>query len=113
MRKFKTLILFFTGVLLLTTSCVPNNNNLQSHAPAETSDTTATSSSETSEKQKTSKPKLRISTAEQLIVINQGDNFDLLSGVTGSDETDGDITKNIQLNKGDYDQNKPDKNNID
>ena len=109
MRKFKTLILFFTGVLLLTTSCVPNNNNLQSHAPAETSDTTATSSSETSEKQKTSKPKLRISTAEQLIVINQGDNFDLLSGVTGSDETDGDITKNIQLNKGDYDPNTPGK----
>lgn len=120
MGKLKFIILFFTGVLLLTTGCVPIGNTSHSSTPAETSDTASTTdvetsdtatttSAATSEIQDTMKPKLRLPASEQIIVINQGDNFDLLSGITGSDETDGDITKSIQLNKGDYAPNIPGK----
>ena len=47
------------------------------------------------------RPTIRIQTTE--VVIGVGETYDLLDGVTGSDDVDGDITGRIVIEKGGYD----------
>ena len=49
----------------------------------------------------TKRPTIRIAASE--VIIGKGDDFDLLDGVVGSDDVDGDITDRIEIDKGDYD----------
>lgn len=54
----------------------------------------------------TVKPEISIDPAHLSVVIKAGENYDLLAGVSGYDDTDGDITDKIQIDKGGFDPTK-------
>lgn len=51
----------------------------------------------------TSAPIISIDPAHESVVIKSGESYDLMAGVSGYDETDGDITNRIQINEGGLD----------
>jgi len=55
----------------------------------------------------TVKPKLRILASESSVRINVGEEYDLMSGIYGTDNLEGDITHRIQIDLGGYDPNVP------
>lgn len=84
---------------MFTAGCAADTHSSKSSTSTEPSDDQSLSD--------TVKPKLRIKSSELSVWINQGDEYDLLSGVSGIDNLEGDITDKIQLNIGDYDSNIP------
>lgn len=54
----------------------------------------------------TVKPEISIDSAHLNVVIKAGEQYELMSGVSGHDDTDGDITDKIQINKGGFDPTK-------
>lgn len=93
MRKFFALLLAIITVLL-NAGCAASRGS-ESSVTSDVSDGAA--------QRDTTKPKLKIKSSETTVRINQGEEFDLMSGVTGSDNIDGDITDKIQIEKGGYD----------
>ena len=52
-------------------------------------------------------PIITIKKSEQNIYIRQGEEYDLMQGISGLDNLEGDITSNIIVSIGDYDNNTP------
>ena len=95
MQKFKIIALFLTAEMLLLNAGCADSQSAESLA--------STGVSETALQNDTVKPRLKIKSSESSVRINQGDEYHLMSGVTGSDNVDGDITSKIQVDKGGYD----------
>ncbi|MEG2003854.1 MAG: DUF5011 domain-containing protein, partial [Clostridia bacterium] len=88
--------------------CTKNGPLTESNAHTESfNNNSSAESSGTELTSDLSKPVLSIKSSERTVSIMQGDNYDLLSGVLGSDDFDGDITNKIQLNKGGFDSGIP------
>lgn len=97
----KLLFCFFIILVLITSGCAPS-----SEPPApEPSDPTE-SAGETTDK----RPVINIQDTE--VTIAKGDAYNLLDGVTGSDDVDGDITDRIVIDQGGYDPDAPGKYTI-
>ncbi len=95
MRRFKAFILLLTTVTVLLNSGCATSPDSESSASSFASGSAAQND--------TIKPKLKIKSSETTVRITQGEEYDLMSGVTGSDNIDGDITSKIQVDKGGYD----------
>lgn len=85
---------------MLFTACA------QTALPDESSDTVSTESEEVSEPD-TRKPTIRMIKATAEVTVKKGEQYDLLSHITGYDSVDGDITDKIQVNDGGFDINVP------
>ena len=90
--KKRTILCLSVAAALLLAACTPAEE-LPSAAPSEGVESTADAD--------TRRPTIRIAASE--VIIGKGDDFDLLDGVVGSDDVDGDITDRIEIDKGDYD----------
>ncbi len=69
--------------------------------------TVSVEESELSSAPDTEAPKIRIVVSEETVVIKKGESYDLMNGVRGSDNVDGDITDKIQINNGGFDPGVP------
>ncbi|MBO7245477.1 MAG: DUF5011 domain-containing protein [Clostridia bacterium] len=94
MKRFAFLIVALAT--LLTACATPQNNVSVESDPGEHSTV-----------QDTTPPKIRIIASCENVVIKKGDAYDIMNGVRGSDDTDGDITDQIQINKGGFDPEIP------
>lgn len=90
--KKRTILCLSVAAALLLAACTPAED-LPSAAPSKGAESTADAD--------TRRPTIRIAASE--VIIGKGDDFDLLDGVVGSDDVDGDITDRIEIDKGDYD----------
>jgi hypothetical protein len=52
-------------------------------------------------------PLLKIDSSAKSVVINQGEDYNLLDGITGMDNLEGNITNRIEMNIGNFDKNVP------
>ena len=86
--KKRTILCLSVAAALLLAACTPAEE-----LPSEGVESTADAD--------TKRPTIRIAASE--VIIGKGDDFDLLDGVVGSDDVDGDITDRIEIDKGDYD----------
>ena len=86
-------------MLLFTVGCTADIHSSELSTPTESWDDPLLSDSV--------KPTLRINASEVSVWIRQGDELDLLSGVIGFDNLDGDITSRVRLDLGGYDSNIP------
>jgi len=93
MRKFIFLLLT-AAIILLNTGCAASSS-----ADSEVS----AGVSEDAVSNDTTKPVIKIKLSETKVSILQGEEYDLMAGVTGSDNKDGDITDQIQVDKGGFD----------
>lgn len=93
MRRIVLLVLL--GALCLLTAC------------GETASDVSTVASDVSETESlppdTTPPTIRILRAAEHVKIKKGENYDLMQGVTGKDDRDGDITHLIEVDKGGFD----------
>ncbi len=93
MRRIVLLLLL--GALCLLTAC------------GETASDVSTVTSDVSETESlspdTTPPTIRILRAAEHVKIKKGENYDLMQGVTGKDDRDGDITHLIEIDKGGFD----------
>ena len=97
-RRYKIIVLIITvGMIILTVGCTEDTHSSESSKTTESSDDSILSDSV--------RPIIRIEASEAYVWINQGDEYDLLSGVSGYDNLEGDITNRIQLDIGEYDSN--------
>lgn len=88
----------FVLLALIITGCAPSSETPPS---AESSDQAESSTGTESAAVTDKHPVITIQDAE--VTIRKGDAYDLLDGVTGSDDIDGDITDQIVIDRGDYD----------
>lgn len=97
MRRIVLLVLL--GALCLLTAC------------GETASDVSTVTSDVSETESlppdATPPTIRILRASQEVKIKKGENYDLMQGVTGKDDRDGDITDQIEIDKGGFDPMTP------
>ena len=84
--KKRTILCLSVAAALLLAACTPAEE-LPSAAPSEGVESTADAD--------TRRPTIRIAASE--VIIGKGDDFDLLDGVVGSDDVDGDITDRIEI----------------
>ena len=80
-----------------------NSEKTESSVTADTNASSDNSSSSTTSEdgaKDTKAPTIRIIKDQQNVIINKGDEYDLMIGVIGNDDVDGDITHKIQINKG-------------
>ncbi len=98
--KKRFFFLLLAGSLLLT-AC--GETGVESNPPV--SNTSSETSAEESLPPDTTSPTLRIAKAHRDVKIKKGQEYDLMLGVTGTDDRDGTITDRIQVNKGSYDPN--------
>jgi hypothetical protein len=112
----KRRIFLFVLIILtmLSAGCGKANNNTASstddshYSEAESLLESATeSSAENSQPADTVKPRLIIASAEAKVRINQGEEFDLLSGITATDNVDGNMKDKVNIDKGNFDPNVP------
>lgn len=89
----KRIAFFFLAlIMLLLASCTPS--------PETSGDLTSSTVSGGADEKS---PSIRLLVTE--VTINKGDEYDILDGVTGKDNVDGDITDKIVIDKGGYDPN--------
>lgn len=93
--NISVLLLFLLTTLLW--GCAQGSGE-DTSVPDGTSDTASVADSK--------KPKIRIFDSYK-VFIKKGESFDLMSGVKGSDDVDGDITDKIQINDGGFDPQVP------
>ena len=97
MKKFILFLLVFSTLL---TACSESGETVSvesSEAPE------SAVSEEESKELDTEKPSIRIPTGAKEVIINKGDDYDLMQNVTGYDKVDGIITDKIQINDGGFD----------
>ena len=94
------MILVFSVVL---TSCA----DMREYLTSEDIDEISVTSPETSVSPDTGKPLIRINEDEKVVVIKKGGTVDLMSGVSGIDRRDGDITEKIRVDDGGLDTMMP------
>lgn len=97
MRRIVLLVLL--GALCLLTAC----GKTASDVSTVTSDVSETESLPPD----ATPPTIRILRASQEVKIKKGEEYDLLAGVKGSDDRDGDITDQIEIDKGGFDPMTP------
>ena len=103
--KITRLLFLLLAASLLLVSCgetASESTPAVSHASSETE-----TSREESLPPDTTPPTLRIAKAHREPSIKKGQEYDLLLGVTGRDDRDGNITHLIKVNKGDFDPSVP------
>ena len=88
----RAVLCLFAALTVLLSSCTPAEEP-PSAAPSVSPESSAVTYDW--------RPEIRIAVSE--VIIGKGDDFDLLDGVTGKDDIDGDITDRIEIDKGDYD----------
>lgn len=99
MKKIRRLLFAAAAVMMIfSAGCADRESASESDGENTGAESEATSPDER-------KPSLRI--ADKKVYICQGEEFDLMSGVTGFDNRDGDITDRIVLDKGDFDPDIP------
>lgn len=94
------MILVFSVVL---TSCA----DMREYLTSEDIDEISVTAPETSFSPDTGKPLIRINEDEKVVVIKKGGTVDLMSGVSGIDRRDGDITEKIRVDDGGLDTQVP------
>lgn len=114
MKKFLCLLICLTCLLSACDEKIDtvsdNSEKSESSVTSDTDISSENSSSSTTSEDKvedTNAPTIRIIKDQQKVIINKGDEYDLMSGVIGNDDVDGDITHKIQINKGGYDSAVP------
>lgn len=109
-RKFLFVLILLT---LLSAGCGKTNNYTSSTDDSHYSEneslpaSEAESSDENSLSADTVKPRLYIASTEKKIRINQGEEFDLLSGITATDNVDGNMKDKVKIEKGNFDPDIP------
>lgn len=88
----RAVLCLFAALTVLLSSCTPAEEP-PSAAPSVSPESSAVTYDW--------RPEIRIAVSE--VIIGKGDDFDLLDGVTGKDDIDGDITDRIEIDKGGYD----------
>ena len=98
MKKFTALMLLLSMLLCACSESVETSSEV-----IDNSDEVV--SQEESVEPDTVKPSIRIPNHATEVLLNKGDEYDLMQNVTGYDRVDGDITDKIQINDGGFDPN--------
>lgn len=95
-------------IALLVSGCSTPSNGDNSFTSSEAVESSAAASQADESSTADSRPPIiRLTVSE--VIISQGEEYDLMDGVTGSDNADGDITDRIVIDSGNYNPNIPGK----
>ena len=87
----------------LLSACSEGSEDSSAVTDASTDANESVASDAESTEPDTEKPSIRIPTGAKEVIINKGDDYDLMQNVTGYDKVDGIITDKIQINDGGFD----------
>ena len=101
----RTVLCSLLVIALLASGCTPTNDD-NSFTPSEAVESSAAiSTPDESEVTDSKPPVIRLTVSK--VTISQGEEYDLMDGITAYDSIDGDLTGKIVIDRGNYDPDIP------